>query len=145
MKKIYLVGSIPIIFLLLSPMFIYGWGLSNLASKPVPSTVHLSYEKQKNIWFHVGEVGEPSIKPVTPYGYIGYLKCYNDNLAAIEVCSKKYPGLRIAYLSVKDQVLDKIVDRRALYWHITGAAYAVWVTRNWNVQQVISTYNESNT
>jgi hypothetical protein len=56
----------------------------------------------------------------------------------------KYPGMKISTQSIRNQVRIKIGDYPSnLKWQFTWLAYTIWVTKNWNTGQIISTYYEA--
>lgn len=127
----------------LSPLFLYWWGLSNLDEPPVPSEIKLTPDRELMIWKESKEVGEPRVRPITVYGYLLHVRCQViEGLYATE-CMNKYPGLRLASLSIRNQVAEKVGDQGSSVWQVTWAAYSVWVTRNWNIHQILATYDET--
>ena len=132
-----------VVLMLLSPMLIYWWGLSNLETDPVPSTIKLTPKQEQEIWRKEKEVGSPSIKSVTPYGYILYFNCGVDKGLYANECMEKYPGLRLSALAVRRQVGAQVAGKGSLVWQVTWLAYTIWVTQNWNVHQILATYHEA--
>jgi hypothetical protein len=49
-RKLGLIFIGLVVLMLLSPMFIYWWGLSNLETDPVPSQIRLTSEQEQQIW-----------------------------------------------------------------------------------------------
>lgn len=132
-----------ITLLALSPMLIYWWGLSNLDTPPVPSQLELTSEQQRQIWKHAGEVGEPDIHKLNPYRYIALFVCVSKQGVHSDICRSEYPGAQISAFSVRSQVADQVRGQNNLVWHVTWMAYAIWITRNWSKEEIISTYYES--
>ncbi len=131
-----------VILALLSPMFVYWWGLSNMENNPVPSQIRLTSEQEQQIWSKEMEAGVPRIKSVTPYGYILLLACQGyKGLYAIE-CMEKYPGLRLSGLAVRELVRTQVVGKGNTVWLFTCMAYTIWVTQHWDIHQILATYHE---
>ena len=129
--------------LLLSPMLLYWWGLSNLETKPIPSNIKLTAVQEQEIWDREKEAGVPSIKGITPYGYILFFNCnIKKGLNAAE-CLLQYPGVRVSALAIRRQVAEKVQGRGNGVWQVTWAAYTIWVTQNWNAHQILATYHEA--
>lgn len=143
LKKI--VWSLLVILLLaiISPMFLYWWGLSNLDEVPRPSAAKLSSDRELAIWMNEKEAGEPRVKPITVYGYILYLYCQVGEGLHAKECIGRYPGLRVASLSVRNHVAEKTRGQGSSVWQVTWAAYSIWVTRNWDIHQILATYDEA--
>lgn len=109
----------------------------------MPSEIKLTPDRELMIWKESKEVGEPRIRPITVYGYLLHVRCQvREGLYATE-CMNKYPGLRLASLSIRNQVAEKVGDQGGSVWQVTWAAYSVWVTRNWNIHQILATYDET--
>lgn len=129
--------------MLLSPLFLYWWGLSNLNQPPIPSENKLTPDRELVVWMTAKEIGKPRVKRITVYGYILYLRCQAENGLYARECMNKYPGLRLASLSIRNQVAERVHGQRSSVSHVTWAAYSIWVTRNWNIHQVLATYDEA--
>jgi len=126
-----------------SPMFLYWWGLSNLASVPVSSQLRLTAAQEREIWIEEKETGTPRINKATPYGYILYFSCHLSYGPNSFECKSEYPGLRVSAFSVRNQLAEQVRGKGNTVWQVTWAAYTIWVTRNWDVHQVLSTYYET--
>lgn len=142
-KKISIFLAGLIILLLMSPMFVYWWALSNVENVPVPSKIELTDIQERAIWTEQKEAGDPRLKKVTPYGYILNFYCQIERGLYSPECMSKYPGLRVSALAVRNQVNEQIKNRGNLSWQVTWVAYTIWATQNWTVHQVLSTYYES--
>ena len=132
-----------IVLALLSPMFVYWWGLSNLETDPVSSQIRLTSEQEQQIWSKEKEVGTPRIKSITPYGYILSFACnVNKGLYATE-CMDKYPGVRLSALAVRKQVGKQVAGRGKIVWQVTWLSYTIWVTQHWDIHKILATYHEA--
>ena len=127
----------------LSPLFLYWWGLSILDEPPVPSVARLTPERELMIWVKENGTGEPEVTPVTVYGYILYTSCHAQDGQHAAECMAKYTGLRLASLAVRNQVAEKVRGQGGAVLHVTWAAYSIWVTRNWDIHQILATYDEA--
>ena len=143
MKKLGLIFSGIIFLILLSPLFLYWWGLSNLEQIPQPSQLKLTPEQELNIWNKEKEVGSPRVKAITVYGYMGHFYCNTSNGLNSHECMNKYPGVRISTLAIRNQVAEQIRGKGNTVWQFTWAAYSIWVTRNWDIHQILATYHEA--
>ncbi|MBU2707198.1 hypothetical protein KCM76_14470 [Zooshikella marina] len=129
----------------ISPLFLYWYGLSYINEEFEPSNIRLSPELEQKIWGKEREVGKPRVKPVTPYGYIAFIYCnVNADLNSPE-CLKKYPGLRTSALAIKSQVAQQVRGEGNIVWHLSWISSSIWVTRNWDIHQILATYNKSST
>lgn len=125
LKKLGVVTIGLIILVLLPPLILYSWGLSNLGELPQPSQIKLTSEKELEIWENVKEAGDPRIKKINAYSYILSIYCNaNSGLHAPE-CMSKYPGLRISALAVRNQVSQQVYGKGNTVWQFTWVAYSI--------------------
>ena len=142
-RKLGLIFVVFVVLILLSPMFVYWWGLSNLETDPVPSQAKLTSEQEQHIWSKEKEMGAPRIKSITPYGYMLSIACIaNKGLYATE-CMEEYPGLRLSALAVRRQVGDQVAGKGNTVWQLTWMSYTIWVTQHWDIHQILATYHEA--
>jgi len=132
-----------ILLALASPMFIYWWGLSNLETAPVPSQLKLTATQELDLWKNEKETGTPRINKATPYGYILYFFCHANKGLHSKECMSEYPGLRISAFAIRKQVAKQVSGKGNTIWQVTWIAYTIWVTQNWNANQILSTYYEA--
>jgi len=139
-----LIISLMFIIFLLSPLFIYMWGLSNIKGALIPTSITISEKQKTQIWEHAKEYGTtPKVKPITPYGYLAFFYCLTQNDIKSTNCAEKYPGLRITSFAIRNKVRKNLGENFSnLKWQITWISYSIWATRNWNIQQILSTYHE---
>ena len=142
-RKLGIISAGLITALLLSPMLLYWWGLSNVETKPVPSTLKLSSAQELEIWSKEKETGVPRVESITPYAYIKLMFCSSEGEDVITTCLSKHPGLRISSLAIRRQIGAQMDGKRSGVWHITWAAYTVWVTQTWNIHQILATYHDA--
>ena len=135
------IGLITLAFL--SPLFLYWWGLSNLVVLPQPSQIKLTPQQELEIWQKEKEVGNPTVKEVNVYGYILSVYCNVEIGLYAQKCMSKYPGLRVSALAVRHQVAKQAHGKGNTTWQLTWAAYSIWVTRNWDIHQILATYYEA--
>ncbi|PCI45019.1 MAG: hypothetical protein COB51_09370 [Moraxellaceae bacterium] len=143
MKKLGFLAAGLIGLVLLSPMFLYWWGLSNIEELPQPSRINLTSEQELNIWSTEKEVGTPRVEEITPYGYIAHFYCNITHGVNAQICMSRYPGLRISAFAVRRHIAEKVRGKGNTVWQFTWAAYSIWVTRNWDIHQILATYHET--
>lgn len=142
-RALGLIFTVTFLFLFLSPMFIYWWGLSNLKTEPIPSQVKLTLHQERKIWSKEREVGIPRIKSINAYEYILWLYCNADKGLYANGCREKYPGLNLSALAVRQQVINELAEENNIAWHVTWSAYAIWVTQHWDIHQILATYHDA--
>lgn len=143
LKRLGLIFFGVMFFVLLSPLALYWWGLSNLENMPQPTQLTLTSEEELRIWNQGKELGSPRVRKITVYAYIGYLYCNANSGLYSHKCMNKYPGLSVSALAVRNQVAEHVRDQGNITWPLTWAACTIWVTNNWNIHQILATYNEA--
>ena len=132
-----------VILVSLTPLFLYWWGLSNLKELPQPSQIKLTSQQQLEIWQKEKEIGNPAVREVNVYSYILSVYCNIEIGLYAQKCMSKYPGLRVSSLAVRNQVAKQVHGKGNTVWQLTWAAYSIWVTRNWDIHQILATYHEA--
>ena len=61
-----------------------------------------------------------------------------------DVCSKKYPGLTHASVAVRDHVDQNIQSSGNLGWQVSWAAYTIWATKAWSIDEILGKLSEQN-
>lgn len=126
-------AGITLVLLFLGPWAIYGAGLSNIVALPAPpSTPPVSVADAKTIWSEFKEPGSVSVEPLSPYGY-AFALITNHSLP---------PGPHIAWFVARNHNAGNLENRRMIWWHTSGAALTIWLTRNWSTEQLIAKAHE---
>lgn len=143
MRKFAFILAVLILCILVSPMFVYWWGLSNLSTHPTPSSILLDQETENTIWRQEFGEGKPRVKVLNPYTYIYHIYwCTTKTVPHSTRCQSKFPGIRLAAFAVRNQVAEQIHGKGNTMWYFTWMSYSIWVTRNWDIHQIIATYHE---
>ena len=125
-----LVGLLASTALLLvaSPLILYGVGLNAIESLPVPPVGIATEAQQANVWLRVRGHGTPQVQKLNPYSYI----------YSVATAAPQDPSALVAWQVAAEHLL---VHRRSTgmsWWHLSGAALTIWVTRNWSSEQILS-------
>ncbi|MBV8658331.1 MAG: hypothetical protein JO142_10955 [Burkholderiales bacterium] len=112
-----------------SPWCIYRYALGKVDSMPVAPAYRASPAEIQAVWARAHGAGEPAIHPGTPYDYIGliFFDTEKDRQAEWNIVG------RIATRYDDTHMRDK-----HHWWHVAGAAMAIWLTRNWTAEQIFS-------
>jgi len=138
-----------ICFLLASPILIYHWGLSQLDSKPQASTLRLTSQQQYQIWHSLehtySEGSKPSLKKMNPYIAIKHYYCVIRDFENRQKCHDIDPGFALASFAVRPQIHQALFTGVSdnTQWQVTWFSYSIWVTRNWSLEEVLATYNQT--
>jgi hypothetical protein len=106
-----------------APWLIYWIGLSEIEGRPTRAT-HAVTAEQRDSLFKRLRISQPvQIAPISPYSYF---------LQGV------YPGAstRLAWVIARSHNAQHLSDRR--YWHLSGAAMIIWLTRNWTPTELIA-------
>jgi len=117
-----------LLLVLLAPIGLYLAGLSNIEGRPSPpmSTTNVladGIELQRALRLKTPIV----VRPSNPWIYIG------------EVLGKFTPdaGTYAAWLVAGEFNRNHLKQHQMLWWHLSGAALTIWVTRNWSSDQIV--------
>ncbi len=120
MKKITVtIIALSLFIIIALPWAFYGIGLSFITGYPVAPTK--------------AALNENKIK-LTPYHVIYSL--ITNSGTYLENNSKMAWGIARSY---NHKNLEK---KKMSYWHLSGAALTIWITRNWSTSQIQQKHNE---
>src|SRR3977135_2188839 len=95
---------------------IYWFGLTQIQGRPTAAT-HTVTAEQVDSLFKRLRISQPvQIDPISPYSY--FLQAVHPSAST-----------RIAWVMARSHNAKHLSDRR--YWHLSGAALTIWLTRNW--------------
>lgn len=135
LTKRYCISVLVVILLiaLLSPWLVYEAGLSNINGRPsIGNANFVSREDATEIWIELKETGPIRMEIMTPYSYLFFLILDGPNS----------PGSRLAWYVARDYNADRLKDKRMIWWHLSGAAMTVWLTRNSNLEDLLTKANK---
>jgi hypothetical protein len=122
-----LVGAAVLIALTL-PWGLYWLGLSGIEGRPKPPVQLASPEDQMRKWAAARGVGAPEVPHLNPYSYVGLFLDTGPNKA----------GVLVAWWEASDFLIEHQRHRGMGWWHLSGAALTIWLTRNWTPEQLLS-------
>lgn len=121
----WFIGTISLALIL--PWGAYWFGLSRISHYPLPPSHALSTDNREWVWSLAKASGDPVIAPLTPYSYLYDLLVQQGN--ATEVT-------RVIWWVAHDHLSDQNTVQRMLWWHLSGTALTIWLSRNWTDQQI---------
>ena len=117
------------------PWVLYEIGLGNINRLPTLSeSPGLTDAEATKLWGKLKEVGPVKVEKLNPYKYVTYLfgsEAYES-----------YTGGRLAWFVARNHNAENINNKRSIYWHLSGAALTIWLTRNWNTEQLLTKAQE---
>jgi hypothetical protein len=122
---------------LLLPWGLYEVGLTNINGRPVAQTEPpISTQDDELLRRELRARHGISVVPLSPVGYFVGLLMANPKESAEE------SGADAAWLVARDYNASHLKSRRSIWWHLSGAALTIWITRNWTSDQVLSRAGE---
>ena len=135
-KKLIITTGVVLFLILSLPMFAYWWGLSQIDGLSQPRDLNLTEAEKNEIWVSAKEVGKPRLRKMSAHCYILMINCGIN-------CKDEYPGVSIAAQAIRSEVFSKLSHGNNTLWQFTWMAYTIWATKNWTLDEVISTYKAS--
>jgi|SRR5450755_2606826 len=105
------------------PWLMYWIGLSEIDGRPTPITHAVTAEQIDGLFKRL-RISQPAkLDPISPYSY--FLQGPRPGASS-----------RIAWVIASSHNVRHLSDRR--YWHLSGAALTIWLTRNWTPTELIA-------
>lgn len=115
--------------LALGPWVVYEIALSNIVGRPTyPTLQKLTSNEEQVTWQSLKEQGPIKIEKLTPHAYILHFLDF----------SKPSPGASVAWFVARNHNSGHLKNRRMTWWHLSGAALTIWLTRNWDASQLLA-------
>ena len=116
--------------ILASPLGLYWLGLSGIDGLPEKPLHLASKEQQAFVWKSARGDGVPRIKAMSPYSL------------AITLLVKKAPSAPpdqlIVWRVASNYLLSHQRHKGIGWWHLSGAALTIWLSRNWTDEEILS-------
>lgn len=142
MRRFRLIMSIAfcitVALFLAMPLGLYWLGLSGVEGLPQKPQQLVTKEQEAIVWRRAGGVGEPRIDKMNPYSYVVALVVGKEE-------PRTTPGQRIAWWVASDYLSSHRRHRGMEWWHLSGAALMIWVSRNWTSEEILSAATPSST
>jgi len=123
--------------LLASPYILYRVGLHGVEGRPQKPGQLATEQQQASVWKAARGEGAPQIGTMNPYSMAaGFL---------IEPGARTPAGERIAWQVASDYLLTHRRRQGTLWWHLSGAALMIWLTRNWSDEEILSAAFQAST
>lgn len=128
-KLLVVISGLALTLLILAPWIAYEVALSNIVELPTPpQTSSISSANAETIWRKFKEPGPIAVEALTPHKYIFDIITNNQFP----------PGAHIAWYVARNYNFKNLKNRRVFWWHLSGAALTIWLTRNWTTEQLIA-------
>jgi hypothetical protein len=115
------------------PWSLYWTGLHNVEGRPSPSVNSLTPSDSSDLQWYLRTNAPLLVEPLSPWSYFPSL---------ILAHPRPMPGADVAWIIARHYNTTHLQDRHMIWWHISGAALTIWLTRNWTGEQVLATAAE---
>jgi hypothetical protein len=114
------------------PLGLYALGLSNIEGRPEPPTDTNHIAADTALLQQTFRSTAPvAVHVLNPWTYTATLLTQDPkNLRANN-------GSSAVWLIARDYNYKHLKNRKMSYWHLSGAALAIWVSRNWTTDQIV--------
>jgi hypothetical protein len=116
--------------MLATPVLLFWVGLSGIDGMPSKPSSIAPREQQLWVWQQARGKGEPKVEATSPY-----------SVAAKLLIGRAEPtpaGELATWWVASDYLLAHQRYRGMGWWHLSGTALTIWLTRNWTTEEVLS-------
>jgi hypothetical protein len=119
-----------VVLLLGSPVALYWLGLSAIEGRPTKPTQIASVEQQSLVWKRAHGEGEPRVEADNPYAYLASILSSQRQ--------RTPPGQLVTWWVASDYLAKQEGHKGMGWWHLSGAALSIWLSRNWTSEEILS-------
>lgn len=112
------------------PVALYWFGLNGVDGRPQKPLQLASAEQKTAVWKRAQGQGMPYVEPDNPYSYaIG---------AFFAQGRRTPPSQLLTWWVARDYLRSHKRYEGMGWWHLSGAALAIWLSRNWTSDEILS-------
>ncbi|WP_068016873.1 hypothetical protein [Rhodoplanes sp. Z2-YC6860] len=126
-----LVGLVAIVLLAVvaGPWLLYEFGLSKIDGRPGHAVSTAVAPEDVEALIRTLRISRPiTIDRLSPYSYIWTLARSDGRM--------RDHGVRIAWRIARSHNADHLANHS--FWHLSGAALTIWLTRNWTTDELVA-------
>jgi len=112
------------------PWIIYGVALAKIAGRPDAPAAAASAQQLDLLRSSLRAHGPLDVPQLSPWQYLLALITDPKPLSS--------PGVLAAWSVARDYNATNLGKVRAVWWHASGAALTIWLTRNWTEDQILA-------
>jgi hypothetical protein len=116
----------------LAPWALYELGLQGVEGRPQLPARLASQAEQAAVWQSVRGTGVPDVPRLNPYTFW-----------SVSNNAESKAGVLLAWHVAANHLLGHRRYQGMHRWHLSGVALAIWLTRNWSTEQLLSKLAES--
>ena len=121
-----------LLLVLTLPIGLYGLGLSNIEGRPEPPIQTSNLATDMAYLQQAFRRQEPiAIRVLNPWTYAVSLVTLDTDLSSDD-------GSIAAWVIARNYNGGHLKNRRMTFWHLSGAALTIWVSRNWTAEQIVT-------
>jgi hypothetical protein len=114
------------------PIGLYGIGLSNIEGRPEPPMQISNLAIDTVFLQHAFRSREPvALRVLNPWTYAASLVTDGTDFSSDD-------GSAAAWVIARNYNSSHLKDRRMTFWHLSGAALTIWVSRHWTAEQIVT-------
>lgn len=131
MRRLIVVLSCAALALLLGlPLSLYALGLSGIEGRPQRPLQLASAEQKIAVWHLARGDGPPHVAADNPYSYAARVLFADEQ--------RTLPGQLVTWWVARDYLVRHQRFKGTGWWHLSGATLAIWLSRNWTSDEVLS-------
>ena len=129
-RFIAVVTCATFVLLLGIPLALYSLGLRGVEGRPQKPLQVASAEQKISVWKRVRGNGVPYISADNPYSY----------MASVFLAQgpRTSPQQLVTWWVARDYLVRHKRYQGLGWWHLSGAALAIWLSRNWTSDEILS-------
>jgi hypothetical protein len=129
-RLIVVIACTTFALLLGFPVALYSLGLSGVESRPQKPLQLASAEQKAAVWKRARGEGTPYVTADNPYSYG----------ASVFFASvpRTPPGQLVTWWVARDYLVRHKRYKGMGWWHLSGAALAIWLSCNWTSDEILS-------
>jgi hypothetical protein len=117
--------TIALIAVITGPWLLYAIGLAKIDGRPNHASHATVAPEDVEALARTLRISQPTtIDRLSPYSYVW--------------TGGRGQGVRVAWPIARSHNADHLADRFSVWWHLSGAALTIWLTRNWTTNELIA-------
>jgi hypothetical protein len=120
-------------FIAVVPWLLYTIGLWNISGRPTLPVDLIATDEAARLWVELRETGPVRVKPIGPWDYA--LRFAADH-------PKMNAGESAAWFVARSWNIKHLKNHKMIYWHLSGAALTIWLSRNWTTEEILTKVKE---
>lgn len=112
------------------PLALYSLGLSGVEGRPQKPIRFASAEQKTVVWNRARGEGMPFVAADNPYSYVASVFFAEGQ--------RTPPGKLVTWWVARDYLVKHKRYEGMSWWHLSGAALAIWLSRNWTSDDILS-------